>query len=358
MRYYQVDKAALGRNVKTLLEAAGDRKVWAVVKGDGYGLGLNNLVPFLAGMGVDHFAVTDLREARAIRALGLADVDILMMEGTCNPSELAELNDLGVILSIGSREDLAQAERLGRPVRAHLKVDSGMGRFGFLAEEPERVLDIYRQAEHVKFEGIYTHFPAAWEEEPTKAMYQTFQGVVDAVREAGFGPGMVHCCNSIAFWKYPELRLDAVRLGSAMLGRGSQARKAGLEPIGICVAELEEVKTIPAGRTVGYGREWTAKRETRIAVLGVGYINGFSVSRGLDVWNFKECLRGVARYIKAFLKKRALYVTVNGKNCRVLGHVGMVSMTIDVTDCQCGAGDLAKVEIDPLLVRNMDVIFE
>ena len=358
MRYYQVDKLALTQNVRRLQEMAEGRTLWAVVKGDGYGLGIRNLVPVLAELGATHFAVTALAEARAIRELGLERAEILMMEGTCNPAELAELVKLDVVVSIGSHEALMQAETLGCPVRAHLKVDVGMGRFGFSAEDVAQVLEVYRKTERVSFEGIYTHFPEAWEEKPTRAMFEKFRRLVDSLRRSCIEPGMVHCCNSIAFFKYPEMRLDAVRLGSAILGRGSDARRAGLESLGVCLAELEQVKTIPKGHSVGYGREWTAKRDTRIAVLGVGYSNGFSLNRGLDVWNFKECLRGLARYVKAFLTKRALYVQVNGKSCRVLGHVGMVSMTIDVTDCPCKAGDIARVALEPLLVRNMDVIIE
>ena len=140
--------------------------------------------------------------------------------------------------------------------------------------------------------------------------------------------------------------------------RASRRSVTGLKTVGRCQAELEEIRVIPAGHTVGYGAGFKAKRETRTAVLSIGYYNGFGVDRGFDLWRLQDCIRGVARYVKAFLKRKALYVTVNGKACRVLGHVGMVNMVIDVTDCSCSVGDIAEVNIIPLLLKGVEVIFE
>ena len=83
---------------------------------------------------------------------------------------------------------------------------------------------------------------------------------------------------------------------------------------------------------------------------------GFAVDKGFDLWRPKDCLRGVARYLKAWLRHKALYVTVNGTPCRVLGHVGMVNMVIDVTDCDCKLGDMAIVNINPLVLKDVDVV--
>ena len=192
----------------------------------------------------------------------------------------------------------------------------------------------------------------------TQTQFDRFQKVIQELRAAEIDIGMVHCCNSTGFWKYEQMHCDAVRLGSAILGRVNFEGKTGLQKIGYCQAELEEVRSIPKGHTVGYGGGWKAKRESRIAVLSIGYYNGFGVDRGFDLWRLRDCLRGVARYIKAFIKRKALYVSVNGTPCRVLGHVGMVNMVIDVTDCNCKVGDMARVDINPLLVKGVDIVFE
>jgi alanine racemase len=223
-----------------------------------------------------------------------------------------------------------------------------------LPEQTEQILELYKKQDNVQLTGMFTHFHSAFDPEITQAQFDAFTGTADAVRHAGYEPGMLHCCNSTAFLKYPQMHLDGVRLGSALLGR-LPIDSVGLERVGYCVASLDAVRTIPAGHSVGYGAAWRAKRETRIAVIPVGYINGFSVERGYDTWRFLDCLRGIARQIKAILTRKALHVQVNGKMCRVLGHVGMVNLVIDVTDVPCQVGDLARIEINPLLVRGMEI---
>lgn len=362
MKAYIVDKQALEKNIHLLRKRAGDTVIWGVVKGDGYGLGCVSMAKLLSAHGIDHFAVTDVSEVRALRDEGFRENPILMMEGTCNPDQINELLDLGAILTVGTPEDAAQINALAQQrstvAEAHLKIDTGMGRYGFLPSQMNEIHALYTDCPNIAFCGIYTHFFNARSAVTTQNQFDLFQKVVQEIRAAGFETGMVHCCNSTAFWKYEHMHCDAVRLGSAVLGRVSFEGKTGLHKIGYCQAQLEQIRTIPTGHTVGYGGGWKAKRETKIAVLSVGYYNGFGVDRGFDLWRFTDCLRGVGRYIKAFLKRKALYVKVNGQPCRVLGHVGMVNMVIDVTDCGCKAGDMARVDINPLLVKGMDIRFQ
>ncbi len=361
MRAYMVDKSALAHNIGVILARAKDAVVWGVIKGNGYGLGCVEMAQVLYAHGIDHFAVTDVAEVRVLREAGFDECSILMMEGTCNPAEINELLDLGAIVTIGSREDARMVDQIAGEratvAEAHLKIDTGMGRYGFLPEEIETVYRLYTDSANIAFTGIYTHFGCAVDAAVTQKQYDRFQQVVQELRAAGFETGMVHCCNSTAFFQYEHMHCDAVRIGSALLGRVAFSGKTELKTIGYCQAELEEIRTIPAGHTVGYGAGWVAKRETRIAVLSIGYYNGFAVDRGFDLWRFKDCLRGVARYIKAFIKRKALYVHVNGTPCRVLGHVGMVNMVIDVTDCDCKVGDLARVNINPLLLKGIEVVY-
>ena len=361
MKRYVVDREALGRNIEILKEKAGDATVFGVIKGNGYGLGVTSMARVLREHGVDHFAVTAVAEVEALRQAGFADETILMMEGTCNRQEIGTLVENRAILSVGSAEDAArlEAEAAARDTvaEAHIKIDTGMCRYGFLPAEADAVVSLYGSCPHIRFTGIYTHFHSAFDPAVTKSQFEQFQSVVQAVRRAGHNPGTVHCCNSTAFWNYPEMHCDAVRIGSALLGRVNFSGNTGLTVIGRCETELEEIRTLPAGHSVGYGAGWVAKRQTRTAVLSVGYINGFAVDRGFDLWRPKDCIRGVARYLKAWVKKKALYVTVNGQSCRVLGHVGMVNMVIDITDCDCSLGDVAEVPINPLVLKDVEVVF-
>lgn len=362
MKAYIVDQAALEHNIRTLQAKAGQAVLWGVVKGNGYGLGCVEMARILAQNGVEHFAVTDVAEVRALREAGFRENPILMMENTANEAEINELLDLDAILSIGSRADAAAvneaAARRAAIAQAHVKIDTGMGRFGFLGSQEDAILGLYKGCDSIAFTGIYTHFLNSGDVSATEGQFAQFMTVVEKIRAAGFETGMVHCCNSTALWKFPQMHCDAVRVGSALLGRVGYAGEAGLKKVGFCRALVEQVRTIPAGHTVGYGGGWKAKRETTIAVIPVGYFHGFAVDRGYDLWRWQDCLRGVLRYLKAWLQRKALYVTIGGKSCRVLGHVGMVNLVADVSGMEVQPNDEAIVEINPLLVKGMDVVFE
>ena len=360
MKRYVAETAALTHNVALLLEKAKDTVLWGVIKGNGYGLGIVPMAQLLVENGISCFAVTELAEVEALRQAGL-NHPVLMMESTCNPSELQKLLELRAIITVGSAEAAnalnEAAQTSGMVAQAHVKIDTGMGRFGFLPEEGEQIKSLFADYPFITFTGIYTHFYDSADPTPTKAQFAEFMSVVDGLRKEGIDPGMVHCCNSSAFLKYPEMHCDAVRVGSALIGRVTVGGETGLKPVGYCEAEIEVIRDIPAGHTVGYGAGWRAKRQTRIAVIGIGYSNGFAVDRGFDLWRLKDCVRGVARYVKAFIRHKALYVNVNGCSCRVLGHVGMVNLVVDVTDCPCRTGDLARIDINPLLLKGIPVEF-
>ena len=221
MKRYMVDKSALEHNINLLLEMAKGKTLWGVIKGDGYGLGVVEMARVLAAHGIEHFAVTDLCEVRALRSDGF-DNPILMMEGTCNEQEVNELLDLRAILTIGTLEDAqvvnAQAQARSTVAEAHLKIDTGMGRYGFLPSQMETVHSLYANHPNIAFTGIYTHFYNSSELAPTQVQFDKFMAVVGELQAAGIDTGMVHCCNSSAFLKYEHMHCDGARVGSALPG--------------------------------------------------------------------------------------------------------------------------------------------
>ena len=361
MPRYVIEKERIQNNIALLQKRTEDAVIWGVVKGDGYGLGVVPEARLLAAGGIDHFAVTDLREAKALREAGFREEPILMIRGTADPGEIDALLDLGVILSVGSYEDAVAANNVAAQrstvAEIHLELDTGMGRYGFLPDEMEKVFSVYRCMQSLAVTGVYTHFRSADSKKITMAQYDLFQEMLGKIHEAGFETGMVHCCNSTAAWRYPGLRCDAVRVGSLLLGRVAFSGRNGLKPVGYAEAELEEIRDLPAGSTVGYGGAWKAKRPTTIAVVSLGWYHGYGVNRGYDVWRPRDCFRGMARELKALLRRKALYVQVNGTPCRVLGHVGMVNIVVDVTGLDCQLGDRVTAEINPLLQKGLEIVF-
>ena len=362
MKAYVVEKEALSHNIELLQKMANGVPIWAVLKGNGYGIGALPLARHLAEAGIDHFCVTEVREAELLRENGFEDAAILMLRSTGDPAELNRLMDLRVILTIGSWETAcainAIAAERADVVEAHLKIDTGMGRYGFLPDELDQLLPIFRYMPGLHVTGIYTHLHSAFcSQKATIAQAEAFQGVLDQLHAADCETGMAHMLNSAGLLKYPQYAMDGVRVGSAILGRVSVRGNFGLTRIGECQATVEELRWLPKGHSCGYGAGWTAKKPTRVAVFSVGWYHGFGVEMGNDLFRFRDCLRGVLRNLRQMIFKKHITVTVNGKKCRVLGHIGMLHTCVDVTNVPCAVGDPAVFDLKPLLLKGIEVVY-
>ena len=356
MSAYIVSSADVRHNIAQIRKKAGEATIFAVVKGDGYGLGTEKLAKLCAGEGIDHFAVTEVAEAGILRQMGMKE--ILMLRPTENREELEKLLTLDVICTVGSLDDAVTisgiAREMEKKARVHLKVDTGMGRYGFLPSQKAQLLDCYEHLDTLDICGMYTHFHSAFcSKKSVRNQLETFHQMVEAVRAAGFDPGMLHCANSSALFRVPETVLDAVRVGSALLGR--LGFRNNLKKVGFCETKVDQVKWLPKGHTCGYGAAWTAKKPTRIAVIPVGWFHGFTAEHGRDIFRFRDNLRMVLTGLKGMLKKKHITVTVGNTKCKTVGHVGMLHTVLDVTNTTVSPEDIAIVEINPTCVRGMEI---
>lgn len=361
MKAYVVEASALENNIRLVREKAGRAAIWGVVKGDGYGLGLVPLARALRAGGIDRFAVTEVDDVRALREAGFTDERILMLRPTSEPEELETLLDLQAVIAVGSAEQAGVlngiASRRGEIAEVHLEIDTGMGRYGFLPTQTGKLSELYRTMNSLAISGVFTHFHSAFcNEKATRAQFEAFRALLSRLHAAGCETGEVHCANSSALLRFPEMSLDAVRVGSAFLGRLSFKNRLGFQPVGYCEATVEELRWLQKGATCGYGAAWRAKRPTRVAVVSVGNFHGFGAEKGRDVFRARDCLRAMLSSLKAMLTRRSLYVTVRGRRCRVLGHIGMLHTCIDVTKLpDVAPGDPVRMEINPLLVKGLPV---
>lgn len=359
MRRYIVETDAIDYNLQLLQKKAAGTPIWAVLKGNGYGLGVEPMAKLCWKAGIHRFAVTEPEEARKIRGV-CPDAAILMLRPTTSQQELLQLLELDVIATIGSVEDAAALNALAAQkdlvAEVHVKIDTGMGRYGFLPQEMEKILSVYRYHDHLAVSGIYSHCHSAFgRARETTRQEEAFLQVVNQIAAAGVEPGERHLCNSTAFLRFPEMKMEGVRLGSALLGR--VAVKSGLRRVGFCETTVEQVRWLPAGHGTGYGGAWRAKKPTQVAILPVGWYHGFTNEFGHDIFRFRDCLRQMLAAAKAMVLKRHIYVNINGKKCPVLGHVGMLHTAVDVTKAAAKPGDKAVMEINPLQVRGMEIEF-
>ena len=264
-----------------------DCRFLGVVKADAYGHGALPVSRLLQEAGADYLAVSCLDEALELRRGGIT-MPILILGHT--PQEytgtLIEENITQTVTCLAKAlEYSAEAEKLGRELKIHIKLDTGMSRLGFLCaggyfeEGVDNVIRSCRLPGLVP-EGVYTHFAVS--DEPgedcrdyTRKQFALFLRVIDAVRERGGVKFPIrHCANSGATVSYPEMALDMVRPGLLLYGYGDSTGKLGLRPCMRLVTTVSTIKFYEPGTSVSYGRRFTTDRRTRMGVLAVGYADG------------------------------------------------------------------------------------
>ena len=292
-------------------------------------------------------------EAEALRKAGFVDEEILMLRSTTDREVLERLVDLNVVCTISSVDTglalNAVAENRSTVAEAHIQVDTGMGFGGFLVGEPEKILLAYRSLPNVALSGIYTqlHTSPSGKGQEVDAQLKQFHQVLDAIHAAGFETGLVHAAGSYALMHFDAARLDAVRAGSVLLGRCRRTQGDGLTVVGYGEAPLAEVRWLPKGHTVGSDKLVTLKKPTRVAVLPVGYQNGFGVERprASGFWSLWKLWR----------QSRQRTVRIGNQRARIIGSIGATETILNVTDVKCSAGDVATFDLDPLYARGVHI---
>jgi alanine racemase len=292
-----IDLGALRRNAAALVEAAGGAELWAVVKADAYGHGAADCARAALEGGARALCVATAKEGAALRA-GLADARILVLSPLAEAEEQAA-REAGLEVAVSS-------PRLPEGLPVHVKVDTGMGRFGMSPEEAAQI-----DPGHVA--GVMSHLATADEDDAAfaEAQLDAFAAVAERF------PGATrHIANSAATLSIPEARLDAVRCGVALYGLspfGRDPEEHGLEPVLSWRSYVAQAKVLRRGDSTGYGRRFVAEGETRIGLVPVGYGDGFR--RGLT----------------------GTEVLVAGARRRLVGTVSMDSFAVELGDEPEGA---------------------
>lgn len=335
----EIDLDNLDHNIELIKQAAGGIPIMAVVKADAYGHSADIIAAELWEKGIKSYAVSNVLEAIDLRKT--LDTAQIVIFGYCDPEWQQEIIDGGFEQTAASLSHAKMlsgiaAER-GIKLKVHVKVNTGMNRVGIdTAEELHEILAL----PGLDVRGVYTHFSVADSSDPDDVRYtQSQQAKLDAVskeaREAGIP---VYSRNSGGILYHPQFGGDMVRSGIITYGcmpNTALPVPIDIKPVMRLRAAVCQIKSVPAGSAVSYGRTYVTERETTLAVVPVGYADGYS--RGLS-------------------GKGAVYI--NGKRAPITGRVCMDQMMVDVTGLDVKVGDIAELYSDTIDEIKADNIAE
>jgi alanine racemase len=319
--WVEINLAAIENNARRLVELAAGAQVMAIVKANAYGHGAIPVARAALRGGAHWLGVVSVGEALELRAANITAP--ILVTGATPPewTPAAVANEVTLtIFTLDLARALSDAARaLNRRARLHLKVDTGMSRLGVAPEQAVALARALHALPNIEIEGVYTHLAAAdmpsadgWGDAFTRQQIATFDEVVNALATAGITPRYRHCANSPATLRFPEARFNLIRSGILICGLDPDPlvpRPAGFLPALAFKARVTHVRTVAAGAYLGYGGAYRAPRAQRIAIVGVGYADG---------------------YRRALVNKGQ--VLLHGTRAPIVGRVCMDQCFVDVTE--------------------------
>lgn len=292
-------------------------KVMAMVKAFAYGAGNFEVAKHLQFLGADALAVAFADEGIALRKAGIT---LPIMVLNFEPSQLQPYIQFNLQPSIGSKRQLDSLPN-DISLHIHIELDTGMHRLGFMSEDIEYLVFSLMEKKNLKIEGIYTHLASAenvLDDRQSEKQIRTFFEIADKISSVLNYKPTYHISNSAAAIRFKELNSDMVRLGISLYGINPVTSKSiSLKPVFRLKTFISQIKTIPKNEGIGYGFEDVSETSRQIAILPLGYADGFNRKFGMG--------------------KNSVYI--NGKRAKTLGRICMDMCMVDVSDISCQEGD-------------------
>ena len=320
----EIDISALQTNFQGIQETVGSQvNIMAVVKSDAYGHGLVECAQALYRAGARTFGVAEVWEGIKLRRAGLeGDIVVLLGGAPESYTDIIRHALTPVVFDVDFLTGLSDAATgMKTEVKVHLKVDVGMGRIGVMPDEVESYISLIKRLPGISLSGMLSHFPAADEIDSLQTTHEQlshFKNILADLKSKESGRVVSHIANSAGLIYFPKSHLDMVRPGISLYGcypDGSPTRAKGaapileLQPVMSFKSRVIQVKEVGPGCGISYGHTFVTRRKSRIAVLPVGYADG---------------------YLRK-LSNRA-QVLIGGRRAPICGRVCMNATLVDVTD--------------------------
>lgn len=358
MNVLLINKENLKNNVELIKQIGNESntKLIAVVKGNGYGIGIVEYTKFLIENGMDFFAVASVEEAITLRNAGIEN-EILMLTPIAIKEDLEILIENNITLTVDSEKISRLIEEIceskSKDIKVHIKIDTGFGRHGFLYNDTETMINVIKRINKIRIEGIYSHFSTslAKSRKYVDIQYKRFIDVINNLEKNNINFKFKHICNSTAFLKYPDLRLNTARIGSAFLGMTGNSNDK-FKTVSKLKTKVIAVKELPKGFEIGYGRTYKTNKNTKIAIIPVGYQDGLGMTIKDQRFKFLSKLKKVINNILGICNTDFEKVAIRDRKYNVIGQIGMCSSIIDVTGTDIQEGEDVYIHIRPLFVNS------
>ena len=314
--WVEVDLDVVAHNLKTIRDAIqGNAKVMAVVKADGYGHGMEEVATVALENGADWLGVTTLEEGMELREAGFkAPVLLLGISDVADAEQVVKHQLVQTVCTEDLAEALSKAaQAAGTKAIVHMKVDTGLSRFGVMPHEADAFAKYLLSLKGIELEGIYSHFASPYEEDAyNEHQLGVFMGVLKDLKEKGIDIPIKHISNSAAMIEYPHMHMDMVRCGFILCNDSPARHKERALPLKDALSWKTRVvytKEIAKGTSIGYAQSYFAPRDMTIAIVQMGYSDGYSTA----------------------LSNKAEMI-VHGQKVPVVGKVAMSHVVVDITD--------------------------
>ncbi len=331
--WLEIDLDKLTANYQAVSSFIGEKvPIIAVVKNDAYGFGAVECAKAFAEAGAAMLAVTTLEEAIELREGGITAPVLVFLPP--QKGEIEKYVEYDLTATVDGMRALNLLKHSG--VKCHLKLNTGMNRFGANLDELAEILGGFWKKGAPQLTGAYSHMATALEQGDGFAKQQIalFKQMKERFTDFGFDGIMFHLANSAGALRFPEARFSAVRLGSVLYAQLGMAAKMGLDladPF-TAKAKVAAVRDLKKGDSVGYSREFVAAHDMRLAVIPYGYGDGFGVQASARELTIKDSVQNMSRDIgRLVLKRYKRGVYYQGQFLTALGRVAMQSMMVDIS---------------------------
>lgn len=301
-------------------------KIMAMVKAFSYGSGSFEIANILQFHRIDYLAVAYADEGVELRKAGIKTPIMVMNPDEQSFDAIIKHNLEPEIYNFRSLSLLEEATRTNiipdnKPVKVHVKVDTGMHRLGFNKDEIDPLIERLQKMKSIYVQSIFSHLASS--EDPsddafTAIQIELFKHMAWRIMEHSDHYILMHILNSAGISRFPDAQFDMVRLGIGLYGVSSSPEEnEQLENVSTLKSTISQIKIIPAGETIGYNRRWKAEREMRIAIVPIGYADGLN----------RKLSNGVGRLF------------INHKPVPIVGNICMDMVMVDVTDIDVQEGD-------------------